>query len=82
MLLLSRKVGQSIDIGNGICVTVTEINGNRATIGIAAPSDVAVHRHEVTERIEREGPRRNNTPLPPAPESIVEFVNHSIVEEK
>ena len=54
MLVLSRKNGESVDIGGGITVTVVEIRGDKVRLGISAPRDVAVHRREVTERIQSE----------------------------
>lgn len=48
MLVLSRKAGQSIEIGDGITVTVTQIKGNQVRIGINAPAEVPIHRHELT----------------------------------
>jgi carbon storage regulator len=48
MLVLSRKTGQSIEIGEGITVTVTQIKGNKVRLGIKAPAEVPIHRHELT----------------------------------
>ncbi len=48
MLVLSRKTGQSIEIGDGITVTVTQIKGNKVRIGINAPAEISIHRHELT----------------------------------
>jgi carbon storage regulator len=47
MLVLSRKIGEAITIGEGIVVTVTRISGNRVTLGINAPGDVRVLRSEL-----------------------------------
>ena len=54
MLVLSRYVGEAIDIDGGISITVVEIRGDKVRLGISAPRDVAVHRREVTERIDAE----------------------------
>jgi len=54
MLVLSRYVGEAIDISGGISVTVVEIRGDKVRLGIQAPREVAVHRREVTERIQSE----------------------------
>ena len=48
MLVLSRKVGETICIGDGIHVTVIAICGNKLKLGVAAPLDIAVHREEMT----------------------------------
>ena len=47
MLVLSRKIGEAIVIGDGIVVTVTRMAGNRVTLGITAPGDVRVLRGEL-----------------------------------
>lgn len=54
MLVLSRKKDQEIMIGDGIRVMVVEIRGDKVRLGITAPRDVPVHRHEVHEAIQRE----------------------------
>ncbi|ASJ71076.1 carbon storage regulator CsrA [Granulosicoccus antarcticus] len=52
MLVLSRHIDESIQIGDQITVTVVDIKGKQARIGISAPDDVEVHREEVYERIQ------------------------------
>ena len=58
MLILTRKHGEQIDIGQDVVITVVEINSDRVRIGISAPKDVVVHRREITEllRIKKEHP--------------------------
>lgn len=51
MLVLARKVGQSIVIGDGIELTVIEVRGEQVRIGIDAPRSVAVHRKELLDHI-------------------------------
>ena len=54
MLILTRRVGETVMIGNNITVTVLGVKGNQVRIGVNAPKDVAVHREEIYERIKRE----------------------------
>ena len=54
MLVLTRKLGESIVIGNSVRVTVLEMQGKQIRLGIEAPPEVSVHRGEVYERIEAE----------------------------
>ena len=54
MLILTRRVGETIVIGNDITVTVLGVKGNQVRIGVQAPKDVSVHREEIAERIKLE----------------------------
>jgi len=51
MLILSRKVGETLHIGDEVTVTVLGVKGNQIRIGINAPKEVAVHREEIYEKI-------------------------------
>lgn len=55
MLILTRRVGETVVIGDDIVVTVLGVKGNQVRVGVKAPRDVAVHREEIFERIKREG---------------------------
>ncbi len=57
MLILTRRVGESLIIGDAVNVTVLGIKGNQVRIGISAPKDVAVNREEIHERIQKEHPK-------------------------
>jgi carbon storage regulator len=54
MLILTRRVGETVMIGEEVTVTVLGVKGNQVRIGVNAPKHVAVHREEIFERIKRE----------------------------
>jgi carbon storage regulator len=60
MLVLSRKPGQCVRIGDEIEVTVLDVQGDRVRLGFKAPPDVSVHRQEVYMRIEQETDARQH----------------------
>jgi carbon storage regulator len=56
MLILTRRVGEALMIGDNISISVLGVKGNQVRIGIDAPKDVAVHREEIFQKIQRENP--------------------------
>ena len=57
MLILTRKLGERITIGDDIIVTLLEVRGSQVKLGIDAPESVSIHRQEIFERIRRENLR-------------------------
>jgi len=62
MLILTRRVGETLMIGDQVTVTVLGVKGNQVRIGINAPKDLAVHREEIFQRIRKEQEGAETTP--------------------
>lgn len=60
MLILTRRVGETLNIGDDITVTVLNVKGNQVRIGVNAPKDVTVHREEIYEKVQREKSQSSN----------------------
>jgi carbon storage regulator len=54
MLILTRRVGETVMVGDDVTVTIIGVKGTQVRLGVSAPKDVTVHRQEVYERIQRE----------------------------
>jgi carbon storage regulator len=61
MLILTRRVGETLMVGDDITITVLGVKGNQVRIGVNAPRTVAVHREEIYERIKQEQNQKDGT---------------------
>jgi len=64
MLILTRRVGETLMIGDDVTVTVLGVKGNQIRIGVNAPKEIAVHREEIYQRIQAEGEEKKAKQTP------------------
>ncbi len=74
MLVLTRKLNQSIKIGDEVEITVIEVRGDQVRLGVTAPRDVAVHRKEVYLQIQQENRAASAAPEASALDSLSDAV--------
>jgi len=59
MLILTRRIGETLMVGDDVAITVLGVKGNQIRLGVDAPKDVSVHREEIYQRIQRERGEEN-----------------------
>ena len=64
MLILTRRIGEALKVGDDVSVTVLGIKGSQVRLGINAPKDVSVHREEVYDKINRNTKQKKETKTP------------------
>ena len=65
MLILTRRIGETLMIGDEVTVTVLGVKGNQVRLGVNAPRDVAVHREEIYDKINQQnGSHDNKSEMP------------------
>lgn len=62
MLILTRRIGETLMVGDDVTVTVLGVKGNQVRIGVNAPKEVAVHREEIYQRIQKEKGGESSAP--------------------
>ena len=74
MLILARKLNESIMIGDDVEIVVVEIKGDQVKLGIRAPRNVAVHRTEIYKEIRDQNTRAAETPAPESLDSLASLI--------
>jgi len=65
MLILTRRIGETLNIGDDVQVTVLGVKGNQVRLGVSAPKEIPVHREEIYQRIKKERESGTSETRPP-----------------
>lgn len=81
MLILTRRIGETLKIGDDVSLTILGVNGSQVRIGTSAPTEIEVHREEIYNRIHNAGPAKSEHQLDESPATkhrrgIVTFIDH------
>ncbi|MEN8907331.1 MAG: carbon storage regulator CsrA [Clostridiales bacterium] len=78
MLVLTRKKGQSIIIGDNIEINIIEVQGEQVKIGINAPKNITIHRNEIYKEIQRENKKATDVDF----KELSDFINKKTINDK
>jgi len=81
MLILTRRVGETLMIGDEVTVTVLGVKGNQVRVGVNAPKEVAVHREEIYDRIKKEQEADIRTDSDDNPDNVEQIAARKVAVE-